>query len=234
MIRRPSGRARKETAAIRSRAGPDGARRPFDRPLRGGGGPLHRLTGRGILTILNFFVRKSEFEKKPLELRAILHIFRLAQIARACGRVSVGGDPDKRPVNRQKKNRQPEANRRTPPNGGRDLKQRRTGLFRLCQISKTGVPKRLVFLAGRADRDFIPFQTKATNIHAGAQPTWIGVSDGAAPDGVHAAERIGCANVVMDGECIDRRVSIARRNSFVSSFSGFTRRENRALGGMPR
>src|SRR5271165_5373511 len=25
--------------------------------------------------------------------------------------------------------RQPEANRRTPPNGGRDLKQRRTGLF---------------------------------------------------------------------------------------------------------
>jgi hypothetical protein len=25
----------------------------------------------------------------------------LAQIARACGRVSVGGDPDKRPVNRQ-------------------------------------------------------------------------------------------------------------------------------------
>src|ERR1700722_7561303 len=27
------------------------------------------------------------------------------------------------------KDRQPEANRRTPPNGGRDLKQRRTGLF---------------------------------------------------------------------------------------------------------
>ena len=33
-------------------------------------------------------------------------------------------------------NRQPEANRRTPPNGGRDLKQRRTGLFRLCQFPK--------------------------------------------------------------------------------------------------
>ncbi|MFM2443235.1 MAG: hypothetical protein RJB09_421 [Pseudomonadota bacterium] len=28
------------------------------------------------------------------------------------------------------------ANRRTPPNGGRDLKQRRTGLFRLCRPSK--------------------------------------------------------------------------------------------------
>ena len=32
-----------------------------------------------------------------------LHMYRLAQIARACGRVSVGGDPDKRPVNRQQK-----------------------------------------------------------------------------------------------------------------------------------
>ena len=47
----------------------------------------------------------------------------------ACGRVSVGGDLDKRPVNHPRKDRQPEANRRTPPNGGRDLKQRRTGLF---------------------------------------------------------------------------------------------------------
>jgi hypothetical protein len=49
-----------------------------------------------------------------------------------------------------RKTRQPEANRRTPPNGGRDLKQRRTGLFRLCQI-QPGVPKRLVYLAGRAE-----------------------------------------------------------------------------------
>jgi len=30
-------------------------------------------------------------------------IYTLAQIARACGRVSVGGDPDKRPVNRSLK-----------------------------------------------------------------------------------------------------------------------------------
>ena len=55
--------------------------------------------------------------------------YSLAQYARACGRVSVGGDLDKRPVNHPLKDRQPEANRRTPPNGGRDLKQRRTGLF---------------------------------------------------------------------------------------------------------
>ena len=107
-------------------------------------------------------------------------IDRLAQIARACGRVSVGGDPDKRPVNRQKKPAAG-ANRRTPPNGGRDLKQRRTGLFRLCQISKTGVPKRLVFLAGRADGDPIPFQTKATYTLAGVPPTGVDVSYGAAP-----------------------------------------------------
>jgi hypothetical protein len=38
--------------------------------------------------------------KKSLDLRRRMHMFRLAQIARACGRVSVGGDPDKRPVNR--------------------------------------------------------------------------------------------------------------------------------------
>src|SRR5580704_1889828 len=50
------------------------------------------------------------------------------------------------------KDRQPEANRRTPPNGGRDLKQRRTGLFwSLSAPPKVGLPKRLVSLAGRAD-----------------------------------------------------------------------------------
>ena len=59
------------------------------------------LPGGRFLTILNFFVGKPQIGKIPLELREILHIFRLAQIARACGRVSVGGDPDKRPVTRQ-------------------------------------------------------------------------------------------------------------------------------------
>src|SRR5579862_7968322 len=67
--------------------------------------------------------------KKPLANPIDSHQVSLAQYARACGRVSVGGDLDKRPVNRPVKDRQPEANRRTPPNGGRDLKQRRTGLF---------------------------------------------------------------------------------------------------------
>src|SRR5579862_5085083 len=67
--------------------------------------------------------------KKPLANPIDSHQVSLAQYARACGRVSAGGDLDKRPVNRPWKSRQPEANRQTPPNGGRDLKQRRTGLF---------------------------------------------------------------------------------------------------------
>jgi hypothetical protein len=41
--------------------------------------------------------------KKSLVSREFSPMYLLAKIARACGRVSVGGDPDKRPVNRQKK-----------------------------------------------------------------------------------------------------------------------------------
>lgn len=37
--------------------------------------------------------------------------------------------------------RQPEANRRTPPNGGRDLKQRRTGLFWSLPALQRSAPK---------------------------------------------------------------------------------------------
>ncbi len=40
------------------------------------------------------------------------------------------------------------------PNGGRDLKQRRTGLFWSLSASTADLPKRLVFLAGRAERSF--------------------------------------------------------------------------------
>jgi hypothetical protein len=39
---------------------------------------------------------------KPLVTPDFFPMFRLAQIARACGRVSVGGDPDKRPEKRRK------------------------------------------------------------------------------------------------------------------------------------
>src|SRR6202043_2542847 len=40
-----------------------------------------------------------------------------------------------------RKTRQPEANRRTPPNGGRDLKQRRTGLFWSLPTLQRSAPK---------------------------------------------------------------------------------------------
>jgi hypothetical protein len=40
------------------------------------------------------------FAKKELVKLQNFPIFSFAQIARACGRVSVGGDLDKRPVNR--------------------------------------------------------------------------------------------------------------------------------------
>lgn len=54
---------------------------------------------------------------------------RLPNFARACGRVSIGRSPDKRPESYQN-DRQPEGT--GPPRssrGGRDLKQRRSGLF---------------------------------------------------------------------------------------------------------
>jgi hypothetical protein len=39
--------------------------------------------------------------KNILVIHPKARIYQIAQIARACGRVSVGGDPDKRPVNRR-------------------------------------------------------------------------------------------------------------------------------------
>lgn len=81
-----------------------------------------------------------------------MHMFRLAQIARACGRVSVGGDPDKRPVNRQQK---PAAGGEpaNPAKRGTRLKATTDRAFSsLSTPPKVGVPKRLVSLAGRADR----------------------------------------------------------------------------------
>jgi hypothetical protein len=50
---------------------------------------------------INFFARFGERGKILLVSPENPIIHSLAQIARACGRVSVGGDPDKRPVNRQ-------------------------------------------------------------------------------------------------------------------------------------
>jgi hypothetical protein len=50
-------------------------------------------------TLKNFSLRSLAL-KKTLVMLWNVTIFSLAQIARACGRVSVSGDLDKRPVNR--------------------------------------------------------------------------------------------------------------------------------------
>jgi hypothetical protein len=94
--------------------------------------------------------KSNDAGQKPLVFGAKGRIYSFAQIARACGRVSVGGDPDKRPVNRRYKNRQPEANRRTPPSTeDRDLKQRRTGLFwSLLALQRLTYRRGLSFLPG--------------------------------------------------------------------------------------
>ncbi len=77
-------------------------------------------------------------------------MYLLAQIARACGRVSVGGDPDKRPVNRQQK---PAAGGEpaNPAKRGTRLKATTDRAFSSLSASTADVPKRLVYLAGRAD-----------------------------------------------------------------------------------
>jgi len=86
---------------------------------------------------------------------------RLPNFARACGRVSVGGHPDKRPDSRPGSsdfstspiiNRQPEAKPAylVLPEG-RDLKQRRSGLFwSLCALQRHGTRRGLSIFARRA------------------------------------------------------------------------------------
>lgn len=64
--------------------------------------------------------KSHQSEKKNLVIGANRRIYRFAQIARACGRVSVGGDPDKRPEKRRNLT------------GSR----RRTGELRLCGGSR--------------------------------------------------------------------------------------------------
>jgi hypothetical protein len=101
--------------------------------------------------------------------------------ARACGRVSVGGHPDKRPDSRPERDRQiqdrkpgwprsqlrtldwqPEAKPAHPVlNGGRGLKQRRSGLFWSRRPSKGRHRRGLFTLARRAERD-LPLQSKAS------------------------------------------------------------------------
>src|SRR4029077_4589529 len=101
--------------------------------------------------------------------RAIRTNSPLAQYARACGRVSVGGDLDKRPVNRPSKARQPEANRRTPPNGGRDLKQRRTGLFWSLLALQRSAPKEACLSCRACGRDIFSSKRWLCSLEA-AQP----------------------------------------------------------------
>ena len=94
-------------------------------------------------------------EKTACIMRANTLCRALPNFARACGRVSVGRHPDKRPDSRLRKrsallnhcDRQPEAKPAHPAlNGGRGLKQRRSGLFWSRRPSKGRTPKRLVHL----------------------------------------------------------------------------------------
>src|SRR6516162_7495554 len=83
------------------------------------------------------------------------------KFARACGRVSIGRHPDKRPDSRLKvcelktslRDRQPEAKPAHPAlNGG--------WAFLVSLVVQRSAPKRLVHLAGRAEW-VLPLQTKA-------------------------------------------------------------------------
>src|ERR1700744_4244529 len=84
----------------------------------------------------------------------------LPNFARACGRVSVGGDPDKRPVNRQKK---PAAGGEpaNPAKRGTRLKATTDRAFSSLPESKLAYRRGLSFLPGvRTGSN--PFQSMAT------------------------------------------------------------------------
>src|ERR1700760_2264678 len=131
----------------------------------------------GSLWLKNFCTRDDFF------LRGIRNplISRLPNFARACGRVSVGGHPDKRPDSRQESelallpcDQQPEAKPAHPAlNGGRGLKQRRSGLLWSRRPSKGRHLRGLSILAGRAER-VLPLQTKAAS--PGEEPSAFVVS----------------------------------------------------------
>ena len=105
---------------------------------------------------------------------------KLPNFARACGRVSVGRYPDKRPDSRlgrrssrkeksssKNSDRQPEAKpANSVLNGGRDLKQRRSGLFwSLPALHKPAGNRRgLSFIAGRAAGSPHPIQGRLSRL----------------------------------------------------------------------
>ena len=95
---------------------------------------------------------------------------RTPKFARACGRVSIGRHPDKRPDSRLRfESYEPHyvigSRRRKPAhpalNGGRGLKQRRMGFFGLVGGPNVNTEEACPScLAGRAERVF-PLQSKA-------------------------------------------------------------------------
>jgi hypothetical protein len=110
-------------------------------------------------------------------------IYRLAQIARACGRVSVGrgsgqeaGEPPEKQTGSRRRTGEPRLN------GGSRLKATTDRAFSSLSANPTaGVPKRLVFLAGRAERES-PFQSKAAEPPGWLTPSMSFGVHGAAPD----------------------------------------------------
>src|SRR5580704_2223869 len=97
--------------------------------------------------------------RKLLRRGAIHPNSELAQYARACGRVSVGGDLDKRPVNHPRKRPAAGGKPAHPAQRGTRLEATTDRAF-LVSVGppKAGSPKRLVYLAGRAEGN-PPFQT---------------------------------------------------------------------------
>ena len=93
-------------------------------------------------------------------------IYPLPNFARACGRVPVGGHPDKRPDSRPKAllafdtpNRQPEAKpAHLALSGERGLKQRRTGFFGLAGPPKVGTEEACFSLPGVRSGPPVPNQ----------------------------------------------------------------------------
>jgi hypothetical protein len=115
--------------------------------LRGGASVVRKPHSHGKRSDFGISGQRLKFSLVSAE---NLNIYPLAQIARACGRVSVGGDPDKRPVNRQKK---PAAGGEpaNPAKRGTRLKATTDRAFSSLSASKADVPKRLVYLAARAE-----------------------------------------------------------------------------------
>jgi hypothetical protein len=131
---------------------------PKRQPWKSLGDPHQSRPDRDAGAVGAFFNRRA---KKPLAIEAKAGISGLAQIARACGRVSVGGDPDKRPVNHRIKTGSRRRTGEPRLSGGSRLKATTDRAFSSLSALQSRLTEEASLSCRACGSGHIPFQTMA-------------------------------------------------------------------------